>query len=352
MDFSQSTTLNFGVAGLGWPGARHAEAVQLCTGARLHAACDVEEARRAQFAAQFPSTRIFSSLDEMLADPTLDAALICLPNFLHFPATMAALRAGKHVLCEKPPTLDAAEMGLIKAEIESRGLLYFFGRQSRFEGSVLAAKRLIDSGRLGTIYHGKAFFSRSRGIPIGVGGWFLDRARSGGGAVIDLGVHALDSIWYLMGCPRPASVSAQVFSHFSELLPAGVTSTVEDAGYAFVRFETGAVIFLDTSWAANLPDEFPAHPSYGRELRTCYVYGSRATLRLSPLTLFENQGGKLVDTTIQADPDEFFRLQMQNFIDAIANRAAPINNAAQALDLMRMLDAIYVSSRTGREVLL
>jgi predicted dehydrogenase len=276
--------------------------------------------------------------------------MICLPNFLHFPASLAALEAGKHVFCEKPPTLNAAEMKVLHEEATRRGLVYFFGRQFRFTPGMRAAKELIAAGRLGDIYHAHATWVRSRGIPQGVGGWFTEKKRSGGGALIDIGVHALDSAWYLMGTPRPVSVTAQVYRNFEHLVQDPVFD-VEDAAFAFIRFENGAVVHLETSWAGNLPDDIPMGQYFGRELNNSTVYGTKGTIRLQPLTLFEDQGGVLETVAIELpDESDSFELQLRNFVDAISGRAPAVNDAAQALQLMEMLDAIYASSSLGREV--
>jgi predicted dehydrogenase len=213
-----------------------------------------------------------------------------------------------------------------------------------------AAKTLIDAARLGTIYHAQATWVRSRGIPQGIGGWFTEKKRSGGGALIDIGVHALDSAWYLMGTPRPVAVSAQVYRNFEHLVQDPVFD-VEDAAFGFIRFENGAVVHLETSWAANLPDDIPTGQDFGRELNNSTVYGTKGTIRLKPLSFFEDQNGALTTVPIEpADLADSFELQLRNFIDAIAGRAEPINSADQAVLLMEMLDAIYASSRLGREV--
>ena len=228
----------------------------------------------------------------MLGNPQVDAVIICLPNHLHFPATLAALRAGKHVLCEKPPTLNSAEMRVLQEEAEKRGLVYFFSRQFRFTPAMRLARDLISREELGTIYLAEAVWVRSRGIPSGLGGWFTEKKRSGGGALIDIGIHALDSAWYLMGTPRPVSVTAAVFQNFKHLVQTPIFD-VEDAAFAFIRFENGAVVQLKTSWAGNLTDEIPEGSVFGRELNNCTIYGTKATVRLHPLTLFRDQNGKL-----------------------------------------------------------
>jgi predicted dehydrogenase len=171
--------------------------------------------------------------------------------------------------------------------------------------------------------------------------------------LIDLGVHALDSAWFLMGAPRPVSVSAQVFQNFKHHVQLPVFD-VEDSAYGMIRFENGALVQFEISWAANLPDDIPPSNYFGRELINTTLYGPKATIRLNPLTLFEDQNGQLAKVEIEpesgvkaANP---FVLQMQNFLDAITGDAKPINTAQQAVYLMEMLDAIYLSSTTGREV--
>ncbi|MGZ5002701.1 MAG: Gfo/Idh/MocA family protein, partial [Chthoniobacterales bacterium] len=305
---------------------------------------------RKDFETTYRPKKCFSDYQDLLKESELHAAIICLPNFLHFPASLAALEAGKHVFCEKPPTMNAAEMKVLQEVADKHGLVYFFGRQFRFTPAMRTAKKLIDDGRLGKIYHAKATWVRSRGIPQGLGGWFTEKKRSGGGALIDIGVHALDSVWYLMGTPRPISVSAQVYRNFAQLVRDPIFD-VEDAAYAFIRFENGAVVHLETSWAGNLPDDIPQGEVFGRELNNSIIYGTKGTIRLKPLTLFEDQNGALVTIPIEIlDETDSFELQLRNFVEAIQGRAAPINNSEQAFELMEMLDAIYASSSLGREV--
>ena len=342
--------LALGIIGAGWPGQQHARAVRANQRAVLHACAEANKERAAEFKKTFLPKKIFSDYAQLLGDPRVDAVVICLPNFLHFPATLAALEAGKHVLCEKPPTLNGPEMVVLQEEAVKRGLVYFFSRQFRFTPAMRTAKELVTAGRLGKIYHARATFVRSRGIPAGIGGWFTEKKRSGGGALIDIGVHALDSAWFLMGTPRPLSVTAQVFRNFEHLVEAPVFD-VEDAAYAFIRFENGAGVQLEACWAGNLTDEIPLRAPFGREMNNCTIYGTKATVRLKPLTLFEDKSGKLVDRPlVPRDDADSFELQMQNFLAAIAGQAEPVNNAQQAVYLMEMLDAIYLSSSTGREV--
>jgi len=343
--------LNIGIIGTGWPGQMHAQALGTMDGANLYACADVDNERRTAFVKEHGPEKSYGEYHDLLNDPQVDAVIICLPNFLHFPASLAAIEAGKHVLCEKPPTLNGAEMEVLREEAIKRKLIYYFGRQFRFTAEMRAAKALVEEDRLGKIYYAKATFVRSRGIPVGIGHWFTEKKRSGGGALIDIGVHALDAVWYLMGTPRPSSVSAQVFRNFEHIVKVPVFD-VEDAAYAFIRFQDGAVVQLETSWAGNLTDDIPPRKYFGRESNNSVLYGSKASVRLKPFTLFEDQGGELVTVPLQAKQDEAngFQLQLRNFIASLSGDSTPTNNADQAVALMKMIDAIYASSELGREV--
>lgn len=357
-------TYKVGIVGLGWPGERHAEGIQRSGLGRLYAACDLNEERRTIFAAKFSPEKVFGSYDEMLADPALDAVVVSLPNSLHFPGTLKALQAGKHVLCEKPPTLNAEQMRQLHGEAEQRGLIYFFGRQMRFSGAVQAARKAIAERRLGEIYFARTIWVRSRGTPGGVDGWFTDRSRSGGGALIDLGVHAIDAAWFLMGNPKPRTVSAQTYQKFPQLVKTPVFD-VEDSAYGMIRFENGASVLFEVSWAANLTDEIPLGKRKTRELFSTTLFGPKGTIRIvdtlqlhpsvkiPALSLFEDKDGKLVDSQLPFEPvTHEFTAQMRNFLRAIRGEEAAINSSVQAVLLMEMLDAIYQSSLTGREVTL
>lgn len=345
------TPLGIGFVGLGWPGEQHAKAIRKLSEARIVAACDVSSARRDAFALAYDPPNSYADYDAMLADPDLDAVIVSLPNFLHHSATMAALRAGKHVMCEKPPTMHTREMEEIRDEARARGLTYAFSRQSRFSARMLEAKRVVGAGELGRVYFVKAERVRSRGIPIGIGGWFLEKSKAGGGAIIDIGVHALDAAWYLLGCPKPVSVSAQVSANFRHLIPADVTCDVEDAGFAFIRFEEGIVLHLEVAWAANVTDAIPVSHWAGHEIENTTLYGTAGTLQLDPLTLFTMSGMERVDTVLGAGQDnEAFVRQMGDFLTAIQTGVAPANNAEQAVALMTMLTAIYDSSARGAEI--
>src|SRR5947209_19743394 len=157
--------LTVGIVGTGWPGQQHAIALAEIPDVQLCSCADTNSERLQSFAETYRLESSFEDYQELLRDYDLDAAIICLPNFLHFPASLAALEAGKHVFCEKPPTMNAAEMKVLREEATKRNLVYFFSRQFRFTPAMRLAKALVEEGRLGKIYHAKATFVRSRCSP-------------------------------------------------------------------------------------------------------------------------------------------------------------------------------------------
>src|SRR6267378_5428754 len=340
--------LKFGIIGTGWPGQQHAIALAEIPDVQLHSCADSNLERLRSFAETYRLESSFEDYQELLRDRDLDAAIICLPNFLHFPASLATLEASKHVFCEKPPTMNAAEMKVLRDEAAKRDLVYFFGRQFRFTPAIRTAREIIGEGRLGRIYRARATWVRSRGIPGGIGSWFTDKKRSGGGALIDIGVHALDTAWYLMGTPRPTSISAKVFRNFAHFASVPIFD-VEDEAHAFIRFANDTFVELEASWAANLTDDTPIGPEWvGRESNNAVLFGTKGTIRIKPLTLFEDEDGKLLTVPLESRHSEnSFEMQLRNFVGAIRNKVAAVNDAEQAFELMEMIDGIYASSELG-----
>ena len=365
---NQSRSINVGIVGLGWPGERHAEAIGACPLGNVYAACDLDSARLAAFAETFRPKRIYRNFDEMLLDPLLDAVVVGLPNSLHYPFSLKALQAEKHVLCEKPPTMNAAQMKTLHDEAQNRGLIYYFGRQMRFSPAMETARRIISERRLGGIYFAETMWVRSRGTPAGIDGWFTDRSKAGGGAMIDLGVHAIDAAWYLMGTPQPRSVSAQTYQKFPQLAGSNVFD-VEDNAYGMIRFENGATLLFKVCWAANLMEAIPVHAKYGRALLSTSVYGPRGSLKVtdvfkldlticpSSLDLFEEKEGMpqrtdLAVNELRGDDLRLYEFAKQdaNFLRSISGDESAVNSSSQAVELMKILDAVYRSSQIGAEV--
>ena len=186
--------------------------------------------------------------------------------------------------------------------------------------------------------------------------------------MIDLGVHAVDAAWYLMGTPKPRAVSAQTYQKFPQLVESKVFD-VEENAYGMIRFENSSTLLFKVCWAANLTDDIPRDPKRGRSLLSTTVYGPKGSLKVtdvfkidsslcpSPLALFEDRGGDLVKTDLavqdlRGDPLRAYEFAEQdnNFLRCVRGEEPAINSSSQAVQLMEMLDAIYRSSQAGKEV--
>ncbi len=327
------------VIGLGWPGMQHLKGYIADARAEVIAICDLDEARVQAVASEYNIPQTYTDHLEILENDQIDAVSVCLPNFLHAPITIDALNNGKHVLCEKPPALNAAEAQAMLAASDENEKTLMYALVQRFDGSTQRLKELICDGVLGDVYFGKAGYVRRHGIPIGKDGWFVDKARAGGGALIDIGVHALDCIWWLMGTPNPVEVMGTTYSHFKKSVPDTIKYSVEDATFAQIYFENGATIVLETTWALNLPGD-----NYIK------VAGTQAGASLTPFMLYAQENSKEIDKPLEAPAVNSFDAEVEHFVECIAERKVPISSGKQGLILMQMLDGIYASAEKGTSV--
>jgi predicted dehydrogenase len=331
--------MRVGIIGAGWPGERHADGYKECEGVEIVAVADLDAPRRERFAQQYGVARAYSAYPELLADPEIDAVSIALPNFLHRPAAVAALEAGKHVLCEKPPAMSYEE-ALQMADVASRsGLVLAYALQRRLNAPTADLRAAIKDGKLGDVYHVRAVWTRTWGVPKGVGGWFIDPERAGGGALVDIGVHVLDIGWYLLGCPKPLTVSGQVHHRFPE------QTDVDDAAFALFRFIGGASLQLEVSWVlAQEADHMGVH-----------LYGTKGGARVDDASVevyTVGAAGRTRSGTTYRDPYSGFKEETKNFVAAARGEAPPCTSGEQGAELMAMLDGVYQSSQRGAEIAL
>jgi predicted dehydrogenase len=296
--------------------------------------------------------------------PELDAVSIIVPNKFHAPLALQALQAGKHVFCEKPPALSAAEMTRMKAAAEKsrRRLMFNFNNRARPES--YAMMEYISQGVVGTINSCQAKWIRRTGIP-GFGGWFTTKELSGGGPLIDL-LHMVDLAMYFMGYPEPAHVLGQTFSDFiqdkSFKGPWGIpdkvggVTDVENAAHGFVTFKTGQVLTLQVSWAEMIKREevsvvFQGTKAGGKVERLFGIDGLDNTA-IDTCELYVQENGNSVNRSIVTPAcEDMGRIaSAANFIEAIEGRAKPLNTPEQAYRLMQVIDAIYASAKSGKPV--
>lgn len=289
----------------------------------------------------------YDDFREMVKRDDIDAVSVCTPNVMHHEATVAALEAGKHVLCEKPLAMNAREGQAMIDTARRVGKKLTCGLNNRFRSDAQALKRFADSGYLGEVYYGRAQALRRRGIP----GWgvFTQRAMQGGGPLIDIGVHILDLALFVMGHPKPIAASGKCYTKFGHrhdvvglMGPWNVESfTVEDWGAGFVRFENGATLTLEASFAANIIDD----------LFNFTLMGDKGGCQLDPLRLCHEEARTLVEVTPKSLPKvNSHEEEIRRWVECLRTDGPVPVPAEEALNVTKILDAIYESSDQGREV--
>ncbi|MBO0796889.1 MAG: Gfo/Idh/MocA family oxidoreductase, partial [Ktedonobacteraceae bacterium] len=252
--------IRVGVIGLGFGGETALKCYKQLPGVDIVSLAGMEEDKLEQLGETYKIPYLYRDYKDLLARDDIDAVSIALPNFLHAPAGIMALERGIHVLCEKPLARNSVEAeSIVQAAIKAnRVLKVVFNHRQR--GDIQILKRYIDEGSLGTIYYAKASWMRSRGIP-GAGSWFVSKERSGGGPLIDLGVHVLDMALFLLNEPEIVTASAMTYNHLGSngvgfnakalKSGAGHDFEVEDLATAFLRTSQGTTLLLECSWATH-----------------------------------------------------------------------------------------------------
>jgi predicted dehydrogenase len=332
----------------------HAEALKNHPEVELVAICDIDSDKAAAAAEKHQIPHIFTDYRELIASGGIDAIDICTPNLFHSEMAVAALDAGLHVFCEKPDAVNLEEAMKMAETAAASGKILMVMRNNRFRPASQFIKRWSDAGNMGEIYAGRCGWIRRRGIP-GKGGWFTTRELSGGGPLIDLGVHFIDLALWFMGNPRPVSVVGSTYtkfanneisnsehSKFGQRVESGIFD-VEDLAMGFIRFDNGASLQIECSWASNIEED-----TNFVELR-----GTKAgvSFRNGDVSVFSEMEGTLVDIKPRLGKDTGGHAEnLSHFIDVVQGRRDPVFSIGQGVDLMKILAAIYESARSGMEV--
>lgn len=353
-------TIGLGIIGAGSIGRVHAEAARR-NGLRVAGAWDFHRDRADALVAAHGG-RATDSLEELLGLADIDAVAIAVPNSAHIGCATRAFGAGKHVLLEKPMALSVAECDRILEARDEAGRVLQLGFVCRGSPTSRLAKRLIDAGRLGEIYHAKCSIYRRRGIP-GLGGWFTTQAISGGGPLIDLGVHLIDLGRWLCGSPEALRASGATYGTFGHPIekyrfvemwagPPKIDGVfdVEDHATALVRFDGGLTVELNVTWAMNQPES--ALPEGIR------LFGDQGGVAFrvfeKDLVLATEEEGRIVDVTPKFGPEDplasAWDEQYRQFRGAIADGVGPHATGEDGRAVQAIVEAIARSSEEGREV--
>ena len=349
--------LRIGVIGVGGISEAHVQGYKANPNVEIVAFCDINEKRLKEKGEKHGVTRLYTDVNEMVKAEQLDAVSVCTWNCAHAACSIAALNAGINVLCEKPMAMNAAEAEAMMAAAEKSGKLLMVGFVRRYGNDMDVLQDFIRAGYFGEFYYAKANYIRRNGNP---GGWFGDKSRSGGGPLIDLGVHVIDFVRYALGNPRAASVYGATFRKLgnrphiknAEAYASADKSTedicdVEDMATALIRFENGAVLNVETSFTLNVDDN----------RGTIELFGEKAGAKIDPeLKLMSEANDYMTDVTLKFPTalsfEGLFQKEINHYVDCLLGKCECRSPAQDGYELMRILDAVYESARTGHEVVL
>jgi predicted dehydrogenase len=316
--------------------------------AKLAAIADNVVAAAERAREEFHIERAETDYRRLLDDPSIDVIDICCPSGLHAEVAIAALKAGKHVLCEKPLATSRADAVAVLAAERASGKKLMVAQQFRFDCRTASLLQGIGQLNLGHVYFARGQWLRRRRVPGRPG--FTRKELSGGGPLYDLGVHMLDLAWWLMGCPAPLSASGSVFNHLARRGdlrgewgtwdPA--TIDVEDFAIGLLRFEGGGLLSLEVSWLGFQPEQ---------DFHRLQLFGTRAGALWPDGRLFGETDGKPWDVQLaEIHGDKPHREAIRQFARAIVeNTPVPVPSWQSASEIS-MLDALYRSAECGGEM--
>jgi predicted dehydrogenase len=351
----RSKKIRIGIIGVGQIGKHHLENYSKIPSAEVVAASDIDEVELKAVAERFKIPHTYVNFRELLGRDDIEAVDVCLHNNLHAPVTIAALQAGKNVYCEKPMAgayVDAKAMFETAQRLKRRLSIQL---STLFSKEAKAAKRLIEEGRLGHIYHARSTGFRRRGRPF-VDGYgsvnFVKKEVAGGGALYDMGVYHISQMLHLLGLPVVERISGKIYQEtgMDEGRRRSSGYSVEELGLGFVRFAGGLTMDIIESWAIHL------NPFEG----SCIV-GSEGGIRLEPFSFHTSGGDMDMNATFDIDSADWRWHQLRenedaydspqhHWIAALQERVPLLPTDRTALQTMLISEGIYLSDKMGREV--
>jgi predicted dehydrogenase len=345
--------IGFGFIGAGQIAGYSAAAVARHPHGRVVAAQDLSADRLRELCERYKIPKGYATATELFADPEVSAVYIAVPNKFHAALAIEALEAGKHVMLEKPFAMNLAEAQAVAATAARVGRVFTLGMNNRFGHAAQVTKALVERGDLGEIYHAKAFWFRRSGIPK-LGTWFGHKALAGAGCLYDIGVHLLDLALYLLGDFEPVAVMGATYTKFGHLGLGGgdwgksdregLPFDVDDFATGLIRFANGSTLSLDVSWACHAEQ---------KDRNDVQLYGTKGGALAQEGKLFrpdpatgEYQVVQDLNLPVRYPHGERF----DNFINHLLGTEELCVPIEQALAVQKILDALFLSSSTGREV--
>lgn len=343
--------LRWAFIGCGGICTTHINAIGKIPEIEIVAGCDIKEERRKLMQDKYGIKAVYEKWDDMLAEIKPDVVDVCTPNGVHMPAAVAASNAGCHVITEKPMAMDPAECQKMIDAAKANNKLLAVGFQFRYHPRSEMFVRAREAGDIGDIMFVKCQALRRRGIPNW--GVFGQKALQGGGPMIDIGVHIMESAHYCMGEPRPVAASGNCWTYIgdkpSQVLSAWPgwdwkTFTVEDLAIGQIRFDNGAIMQVESSFSAHIE----------KDVFNFQIMGTKGGFNWEAGTLFTDHAGTMVNSSAAFLPNTdfggLFVAKLKNFVSGCLN-GTPLRAPGEAgLAVQKMIDGIYRSAAVGHEV--
>lgn len=345
-------TIKVGVMGAGAISRNHCNGITMHKQAELVGIADIHQGRRRAVKKQFGIARQYTNIKDMIADPDIDAVSIALPTHQHAAAAIASLEAGKHVMLDKPFAMNQKEAKAVIAASKKAGKVCLVGMNQRFTEDAQTVKTLIQRGDLGSVYYMRSYWLRRAGAPR-FGTWFGQKSKSGGGCLLDIGCHMLDLGLFLLNNFKPEVVMGSTYTKFcnrglgegqwGHSDPGKHIFNVDDFAGAMIKLKGGATIQLEVSWAGHQATA----ENWNGELM-----GTEGGALVYPATLYRNAKRK-GEYEIVRPEDVKLRYpacnRSHNWIDVILKKDRACCTLEQNLVVQKVIDAIYASSKSGKE---
>ena len=352
-------SVRVGLVGAGGIGNYHARTYEPIDGIEIVAVCDIVRRKALQFAEKWgvPKKNVFTSYNKMLEMDEIDTVSVCTYNQAHRRPTVAALRAGKHVLCEKPMAATLADATAMARAAKESGKILHIAIHSRFQPGVVMARKIVEAGILGDIYYTETSGCRRRGTP---GGTFIHKKTAGAGAIVDIGVYNMHDAMFILGYPEPVRVSAFTCDYIARTMPELKSMDVEEFGVAWVRFEDGSIMVFKISWAVHantLGGNYFLGKKAGMSLSGAEVYADKYPRELRKLaksegcTLKVEEVRNMVNVRIEGlKPVDVWPTQVKAFLDAVRKGGPSPIDPEKVLLTNVIMDGIFRSAECGKEV--
>lgn len=297
--------------------------------------CDIDRSKTRFIAEKYNVKSAYTSIDEMLDTVDADCLVVTSPTSLHHEQAIKGLKKGLNVLVEKPLARNYEEASSIVDAAKKAKKLLMVGMNNRFRPEVMMQESFVSAGEIGEVFYIKTGYLKKRST---AEKWSVKKTESGGGVFMDLGIVVLDIALWMMKFPKIKSVTAVNFNHSFK--------DVEDSSFVLLRFENGSTVSIETSWSLHRAND----------MFYCNVYGREGSTSINPLRIYKNMHDTLVNVTpvkIEKPANLFkrtYEYELNNFVNSVLTGKRSLSDGSEALDRMKIVDAIYESAKAGKEI--